>query len=117
MSNVANLPTPRRNHGAEIVASNVRGLLGYHGRTQAQLANALGVSEMYISRRASGSTEFKASEIFEVAKYFGVKPGSLLEEREGGLDERALDYGSAVPARIVSLDAFRTLRDAHSSAI
>lgn len=85
MSNVAHLHTPRHNDGAEIVASNVRGLLGYHGRTQAQLARALGVNEMYISRRASGATEFKASEIVAVADYFGIHPGELFANRGGGV--------------------------------
>lgn len=91
MSNVAELPTPRRNNGAELVASNVRALLAYNGRTQAQLAFALGVSEMHISRRTSGHTEFKASEIVSVANYFNVEPGALFEERGGGVGTVGLE--------------------------
>lgn len=100
MSNVAELPTPRRNNGAELVASNVRALLAYNGRTQAQLAFALGVSEMHISRRTSGHTEFKASEIVSVADYFNVEPGALFEERGGGVGTVGLEpTSSSVKAR------------------
>jgi len=83
MSNLHHLPAAPQNDGAQTVASNVRALLAYHSLTQAQLATALGVSEMHISRRTSGSTEFKASEIVAVALYFKIKPGDLFEHRRG----------------------------------
>lgn len=68
---------PRRQSATELVAAEVRALMGRHSVTQMQLREVLGVSQTGISKRLRGLTPFDANEIGLLADYFQVTPGEL----------------------------------------
>ena len=59
-------------HTNEDVASRVRGLAAERRSTQQQLAAALNISEMAISRRINGRTPFTPEELITLARHFRV---------------------------------------------
>jgi transcriptional regulator with XRE-family HTH domain len=62
------------------VAANVRAELGRHSRSQADLGQALGRSQPYVSRRLSGKVAFGVDEVEQIASWLGVPVGVLLGE-------------------------------------
>lgn len=48
------------------------------GKTQADLAAVLGMSQQSVSRRLTGSQSFAVAELIEVAAFLDVEPASLL---------------------------------------
>ncbi len=90
MSNAQELSSPLNNSGNETIAANIRGLLGYRGKTQADLARGLGLSEMSLSRRMKSRAEFTSSEIVAVADYLHVAPGDLFDEKNLQITVRSL---------------------------
>ena len=81
MSNIAHLPVERENSGNLTVAANVRAEIAYAGSTQGDLARAIGMTGMSLSRRLRDETEFTASEIVTIAAHFGIEPGELFARR------------------------------------
>jgi len=84
MSNPAH-DTLHASPGNDLVAANIRAALGYNGLDQTDLAQAIGLSDMALTRRMSRkyAAEFSASEILDAATYLGVAPGELFAVRPG----------------------------------
>lgn len=78
MSTVTHLPAPGTPR--EIVATEIRALLGRHQRTQTDLAGLLNISQSQMSKRLRGVIPFDIDELASVAHYFGVSVGSLFGE-------------------------------------
>ncbi len=80
MSNALETPSAV---GNSIVSANVRAELGYADMNQGELAAALGISNMAMTRRLSDgyAAEFSASEIFRMSQIFGIDPGELFTVR------------------------------------
>lgn len=62
------------------VASKVRGVAAEHRTTQVDLAAALRMSPMAISRRMSGATPFTPEELIAISRHFGVPVGTFFGE-------------------------------------
>lgn len=82
MSNAHAVDSPLNNGANATVAANIRGELGRLDVTQSELAHYLGLSEMAVSRRMKGYTEFSSTEIQAIADYFGMTPGDLFAEQQ-----------------------------------
>jgi len=67
---------------AERVGATVRAELRRRKVTQAQLAKVLGLSQMAVSRRLTGSVAFDVNELAATAGYLGVDLASLLPDGE-----------------------------------
>lgn len=63
------------------VAGEVRAHLGRQGHDGTWLARQLDVSDMWVSRRLRGVTEFTADDLVRVADALGVDPAELLPQR------------------------------------
>ena len=66
-------------HASELVAENVRALMARTKAKQADLANALGMTQGAVSKKVNGDRPFTLDEIDHVARLFGVPVGSLFE--------------------------------------
>lgn len=62
----------------EVVAANIRALMGRHRVSQLRLANAVGLSSRGISERLNGHTNFTVRELGKVARFFGKSLGELV---------------------------------------
>jgi transcriptional regulator with XRE-family HTH domain len=62
----------------EVVAEEIRALLGRRRMSGGALAAAIGKSEMYVSRRLRGETPFDIDDLDAIATALGVEPGKLL---------------------------------------
>lgn len=62
----------------EEVSARVRGKLAEKRARQADLAEAIGMSQPSLSRRLSGVRAFTIGEVHRVADYLGVTPDTLL---------------------------------------
>lgn len=60
------------------VAQELNALRGRHGRTQADLAAVIGVSQSQMSKRLRGRATFTITDIELFAAYFGIKASDLL---------------------------------------
>jgi transcriptional regulator with XRE-family HTH domain len=60
------------------VSTEIRVLLARHGRTQADLADYLGLSAFAVSRRMTGAITWDVDELQQVADYFQVGVRDLL---------------------------------------
>lgn len=76
---------------AEQVVAEVRAELGRQSMTSKDLAKALGVSEMWTSRRLRGLTPFDIADLQRVADVFGVPVSRFVTDAEqaGQTPERA----------------------------
>lgn len=63
---------------AETAATEVRAEMGRQRMSSAALAQALGVSDMYVSRRLRGETAFDLTDIERTAKILGVPVSQFL---------------------------------------
>ena len=63
-----------------VVAANIRAELARNGLNQAQAATALGVNEMWISRRLKSGTPLDSNDIAMFARFLKVSIGTLFEE-------------------------------------
>lgn len=63
---------------ADVAAAEVRAEMGRQRITGAALAKSLGVSDMYLSRRLTGTVPFDLAEIERVAAALGVQVTQLL---------------------------------------
>lgn len=66
----------------DIVAGEVRAQLARRKLTASALADAIGRSEMYVSRRISGNVAFDLADIEQVARFLGVAVADLLPVEE-----------------------------------
>lgn len=64
------------------VATNINHLLATQGRTQAELASHVHVTQSMISRRLAGRYAWPLRELPLIAEFFGVAVDSLLGEPE-----------------------------------
>jgi transcriptional regulator with XRE-family HTH domain len=62
----------------EVVAEEVRALLGRKRMTGGALATAIGRSEMYVSRRLRGEIAFDMDDLSAIAEVLGVEPRDLM---------------------------------------
>ncbi|MFL0711623.1 MAG: helix-turn-helix domain-containing protein [Microcella pacifica] len=69
--------SPLINGANATVAANIRAELGRYGKQQGDLARALNVSAMYLSRRMNSAPAFDVHEVVAIANYFGIEPGDL----------------------------------------
>jgi transcriptional regulator with XRE-family HTH domain len=63
------------------VADNVRAVMQRKGKSQADLAAVLHLSQSAISRRLVGDVAFNTLELRSLAEYLGVSVTSLIRER------------------------------------
>jgi transcriptional regulator with XRE-family HTH domain len=73
--------TPATPDYNEVVAANVRAELARAGRTQTQLAQELQVSQMWVSRRLSGSTPCDPNDVALFARHFKIPVADLFNFR------------------------------------
>lgn len=67
---------------ADSVAAEVRAQLARRQITGASLANAIGKSEMYVSRRLRGDIAFDLVDVEQVARFLGIAIVDLLPAAE-----------------------------------
>ena len=67
---------------ADSVAAEVRAQLARRQSTGTALANAIGKSEMYVSRRLRGETPFDLIDLEQAARFLGVAVADLLPAPE-----------------------------------
>ncbi len=67
------IPTPD-------LGANVKGYLRLRGKTQADLAELLGIGQQAISKKLNGSQTFRHSELPLIADFLGVTVGALYGE-------------------------------------
>lgn len=78
----------------EWVRANVRELMDFRRITQAELADMIGQSQPWLSKRLTGVTEFQMGDLDLIANAFGLSPAQLLcagtgqWERRSGQDRR-----------------------------
>ena len=63
-----------------LLAANIRAELARKGKTQADLAELLGITQQGISRRMLGHVDFRLGEITKIADFLGVTVAALLSE-------------------------------------
>lgn len=61
-----------------LAAANIRAELGRQNKSRAQLSRDLDVTEMWLSRRMTGKTEFSVDELARIADALGVGVTTLL---------------------------------------
>jgi transcriptional regulator with XRE-family HTH domain len=67
---------------ADMVAAEVRAHLARRQLTGTAFANAIGRSEMYVSRRLRGEIPFDLADIEQVATFLGITVADLLPAPE-----------------------------------
>jgi transcriptional regulator with XRE-family HTH domain len=77
------------------VAAEIRAILARRGWKQSQLAERLGVHEMWVSRRLRGVNAISVDDLERIAAALGIKPANLL-----GLAEQA---GTQMNSRFPSM--------------
>lgn len=60
------------------LAKYVRGVLGWNGLRQSDLARILGCSQQNASQKLSGERKFSLSDVKKIAAEFDIEPGLLL---------------------------------------
>ena len=79
------------------VAGEVRALVARNRTRQSELCALLGLSQGSVSLRLSGRVPFTVEEIVQVASYFDVQPGQMLQA--------ALDNWRAAAMSLPRLDS------------
>jgi len=78
----------------ELVAAEVRAELARRMMTGADLAQRIGRSPMYVSRRIRGEVAFDLDDLQRIGEVFGKEPADLLPKAGPGLKE---GYGIPAP--------------------
>ena len=73
-------PFPDASNPRQMVAAEIRALLGRRGMSQSQLSQVIGISQPQLSKRLKGLIPFDLDELVLLADYFGVSVGSLFGE-------------------------------------
>lgn len=78
-------PTPITPNGdlSQVVAAEVRALMGRHRVNQEQLSRVLAVSQGQVSARLRGRTAFTLDDLRRLASFFNTTPAALLGESVG----------------------------------
>ena len=63
----------------EIIAGNVRALIGRHRSSQTKLAQVLGMSQQALSRRLTAELPFDTDELVTIAAHFDGPIGDVIE--------------------------------------
>lgn len=63
----------------QALSATIRSYLAYRQAKQSDLAVALGISQPQVSARMRGEVRWTVSELYTVANFLGVTPGSLLD--------------------------------------
>lgn len=71
--------TTTANDARQLIASNVRAMLGRKKSTGTALANALGKSQAAASRRLNGETAFDTDELLMICEHYRVPLSDLIE--------------------------------------
>lgn len=71
------------------VRVNVECLMEMHRLTQVQLADRIGRSQSWLSKRLSGTTSFQIEDLDLIGDVFGLSPAQLLQPGHGKLDRRS----------------------------
>jgi transcriptional regulator with XRE-family HTH domain len=71
------------------VRLNVECLMEMHRLTQAELAERLGRSQPWLSKRLTGTTPFHLGDLDAIGCIFGLSPAQLLQSGYGKLDRRS----------------------------
>ena len=103
----------------EVVAEEVRALLGRRNMRHIELARRIGRSHTYVGRRLSGETAFDVDDLEQIAKVLGVSAESLVQ-RNGGLFASSPDRQPIDPLapRIVAVAGEeRTHRPVHAKRL
>ena len=105
----------KRGTMTELVAEEVRALMGRHRVSQATIAEVLGVSRQAVSKRLTGETPFDVNEVAKLGDYFGVQPSQLLphldsNQEPAGLWPRtdALEHARPSRLRAISVPVKKT---------
>lgn len=64
--------------GEEVNMDNMRRMLRDRGVSVADVARSLGITQQSVYNKLKGKTEFKASEVAEIARMLGCKVEELL---------------------------------------
>lgn len=107
---------------SSIVAANVRAEMGRAGLNQAQLATALGMSEMWMTRRLKKGVAFTADDIAMFASFFGVSVADLFDTKKAptpkGEGRSAPRTGlEPIPAGFMPSAIVTTLRPRHNRTV
>jgi transcriptional regulator with XRE-family HTH domain len=70
------------------VRANVEALMEQYRWTQAELADRLGQSQPWLSKRLTGKTPFQIEDLDAIGDVFGLSPAQLLQPGHGKLDRR-----------------------------
>jgi transcriptional regulator with XRE-family HTH domain len=71
------------------VRANVKALMDQRRMNQVELAEKLGQSQPWLSKRLTGATPFQIEDLDLIGAFFGLTPAQLLQEGHGALDRRA----------------------------
>lgn len=82
------------------VAAKIRGLMGEHGVTQAELAAAIGVSQSQLSKMTRGVRPIDLDQLDGMCMALGVDTGDLVKEAEGAL----MNYDTKPNAKLLYVD-------------
>ena len=82
----AAVATPMR----ELVAEEIRALLGRRKMSASELARRMGVSQKYMSRRITGETAFDVDDLNAIAAVLGVEVATLIPRRSGSSEGRLI---------------------------
>lgn len=87
----------------QLIASNVRAMLGRKKSTGTALAHALGKSQAAASRRLNGETAFDTDELLMICEHYRVPLSDLIDGIEADEDGSPLIHA---PSDSVQLDLF-----------
>lgn len=87
----------------QVIASNVRAMLGRRQSSGAQLAKALGKSQAAVSRRLNGELPFDSDEMLTICEHYRVPLTTLIEGIEADDDGSPRIHGASSS---VQLDLF-----------
>lgn len=68
------------------VADEIRAELARRRKSQADLADALHMTQAAISRRLSGTTPITIDEFFQICHWLGIEPGQMLDQIDVAVD-------------------------------
>lgn len=82
------------------VAAKIRGLMGEHGVTQAELADSIGVSQSQLSKMTRGVRPIDLDQLDGMCMALGVDTGDLIKEAEDTLS----NYETKPNAKLLFVD-------------
>lgn len=96
--------TTTANDARQLIASNVRAMLGRKKSTGTALANALGKSQAAASRRLNGETAFDTDELLMICEHYRVPLSDLIEGITADEEGRPQIYVSQSSVQLALLD-------------